>query len=126
MRSSLALAASVLALVGAAPASAQMCGSGQATGATASASGGGMMCGMGARPAATDPMAETRSPSQQSAQQGGCPCCRNMAMMRGGMGGGMGSGGAQRPSQEPSTPQSAPSMPGMPGMPEAPQTPRPQ
>ena len=123
MRSSLALT-SVLALAWAVPASAQMCGSGQATGATASASGGGMMCGMGARPAATDPMAEIRPPSQQSAQQGGCPCCRNMAMMQGGM-----MGGSQRPAQQPSapsTPQTAPNMPGMPGMPETPQTPRPQ
>jgi hypothetical protein len=125
MRQSLALTATVLALAWAAPASAQMCGAGQTTGSTASAStpaGGGMMCGMGARPAAaTDPMTETRSPSQQSAQ-GGCPCCRHMAMMGGGMGGMMGGSGSssQAPTQQPSTPPSG-GMPGMPGM-----TPRPQ
>jgi hypothetical protein len=125
MRSTLALTATVLVLAWAAPASAQMCGGGQATGATASAStpatGGGMMCGMGQR-AATDPMTETRSPSQQSAQ-GGCPCCRHMAMMQGGMGGMM--GGGQRPPQQGSQPSQpsapSPSMPDMPGM-----TPRPQ
>jgi hypothetical protein len=123
MRHSLALTAAVLALAWAAPASAQMCGSGQTTGSTASApaTGGAMMCGMGARPsAATDPMSETRAPSQQSAQ-GGCPCCRMMAMMGGGSGGGMGGmmGGSgsssQAPAQQPSTPPSG-SMPGMPGM----------
>ncbi len=92
-----------------------MCGGGQATGSTASATAtvGGMMCGAVARPAAaTDPMTETRSPSQQSAQSG-CPCCRMMAMMGGGSGGGMGGmmGGGSPTG----------SMPGMPGM-----TPRPQ
>src|SRR5215203_2646145 len=50
----------------------------------------------------------------------GCACCRNMAMMQGGMGGMMG-GGAQRPAT-PSAPQP---MPGMPGMQDTPQTPRP-
>jgi hypothetical protein len=87
------------------------------------AAGGGMMCGAGARPvAATDPMTETRSPSQQSAQSG-CPCCRMMAMMGGGSGGGMGGMmGGGSPSQGPTTqPPSGGSMPGMPGM-----TPRPQ
>ena len=48
-----ALTATVLAVAWAAPASAQMCGAGQTTGSTASApAGGGMMCGMGARPTA--------------------------------------------------------------------------
>lgn len=77
---------SALALFGLAqPAAAQMCGPGQqAQASTPGQSRGGMMCGT----AATDPMTETRPPSQQSAQ-GGCPCCRNMAMMRGGQGGGM-------------------------------------
>ena len=122
MRSTLALTATVLALAWAAPAAAQMCGgSPSTTGATASApaTGGGMMCGMGQR-AATDPMAEPSTPSQGQRAAGGCPCCRNMAMMQGGMGGMMG-GGAERPAA-PSTPQS---MPGMPGMQDAPQTPRP-
>jgi hypothetical protein len=122
MRSTLALTATVLTLAWAAPASAQMCGgSPSTTGATASTpTSGGMMCGMGQRAAATDPMSETRSPSQQSAQGGmGCPCCRQMAMMPGGMRGMMGGGqqGQQEGSQpsQPSTP-AQPSMPGMPGM----------
>ena len=118
MRNSLALTATVLALAWAAPASAQMCGG--TTGATASANtpaaGGGMMCGAARPVAATDPMTETRSPSQQSAQ-GGCLCCRHMAMMGGGMGGMMGGSGSssQAPTQQPSTPPSG-GMPGMPGM----------
>jgi hypothetical protein len=67
------------------PASAMMCGGGaqqaQATGNTVST---GMMCG--ATQAADDPMAD--KPAQPKAQQSGmCPCCRNMAMMRGGTGG---------------------------------------
>jgi hypothetical protein len=122
MRSSLALTATVLAVGWVAPASAQMCGAGQTTGSIASApAGGGMMCGMSARPtaASNDPMTDTRSPSQQSAQ-GGCPCCRHMAMMgggSGGMGGMMGGSGSssQAPAQQPSTPPSG-GMPGMPGM----------
>jgi hypothetical protein len=123
MRSTLALTATVLALAWAAPASAQMCG-GQTTGSTASAGtpagGGGMMCGVGQR-APTDPMTETPSASRQSAQ-GGCPCCRQMAMMQGGGMRGMMGGGMQHPAQpsQPSTP-APPAMPDMPGM-----TPRPQ
>jgi len=77
-----------LALFGLAaqPASAQMCG-GSGQQAQASTAQGGMMCGgMGA--AVGDPMAD--KPAQKPQQQSGmCPCCRNMAMMRGGMGGGM-------------------------------------
>jgi hypothetical protein len=124
MRSSLALTATVLALAWTAPASAQMCGgSPSSTGTTAGApASGGMMCGVGQRAAATDPMSETRSPSQQSAQGGGCPCCGMMAMMqsgRGMMGGGSGGmGGMQMPAQ-PSPPHSTP------GTGEASQTPRP-
>jgi hypothetical protein len=120
MRISLALTATVLALAWSAPASAQMCG-GQTTGLTASAStptsGGGMTCGMGQR-AATDPMAEPSHPAQSQRTSAGCPCCRNMAMMQGGMGGRMGSGGAQAPAQQPTQPSTpaTPSMPGMPGM----------
>jgi hypothetical protein len=124
MRISLALTATVLALASSAPASAQMCG-GQTTGSSASAStptsGGGMMCGMGQR-AATDPMAEPSQPAQSQRTSAGCPCCRNMAMMQGGMQGGMGgrmgSGGAQAPAQQPTQPSmpATPSMPGMPGM----------
>ncbi len=118
MRSSLALTATVLSLAWAVPASAQMCGAAPATGSTASASASGGMCGM-MRPVATDPMVTPSTPSQGQAT-GGCPCCRNMAMMQGGMGGMMG-GGAQRPAT-PSAPQP---MPGMPGMQDTPQTPRP-
>ena len=126
MRHALALTATLAALAWAAPpASAQMCGgSPSTTGANASTSGGGM-CGMMGRSAQTsDPMA---SPGQQQGQRasGGCPCCRNMAMMQGGMGGMMGGGqgsgsggmgGMQMPSQ-PSTPQTTPGTP---------ETPRPQ
>jgi hypothetical protein len=65
------------------PASAQMCGAGQ----QAQASQGGMMsggmCAMGQT--ADDPMAD--KPAQQPQRSGMCPCCRNMAMMRGGSGG---------------------------------------
>ena len=91
MRHALALSATVLALAWAAPASAQMCGgSPSTTGATASAPTGGGMCGMMGRSAqASDPMA-TPAPQQERAR--GCGCCRNMAMMQGGMGGMMGGG----------------------------------
>jgi hypothetical protein len=119
MRNSLALTATVLALAWAAPASAMCGGSPSTTGTTASTSGGGMMCGMGQRAAATDPMSETRSPSQQGAQAGmGCPCCRNMAMMQGGGMSGMMGGGQQQQGAQPSQPSSPaqPSMPDMPGM----------
>jgi hypothetical protein len=45
-----------------------------------------MMCG-GMTQAADDPTAD--KPAQKSQARGMCPCCRNMAMMRGGMGGRM-------------------------------------
>ena len=46
-----------------------------------------MMCGSMGQ-AQDDPMAD--KPAQKQQQSGMCPCCRNMAMMRGGMmGGGM-------------------------------------
>ena len=75
------LSAGVIALFGAVltvPASAQMCGAGQQAQASPS---GGMMCGapMGA--------ATTENPTQDKPAQkssGMCPCCKNMAMMRGG------------------------------------------
>lgn len=72
----LVLSAGTLAFIGlASPASAQMmCSPGQ----QAQAPGGAMMCGtMGA--AQTKPETDTQKP-----QAGMCPCCRNMAMMRGG------------------------------------------
>ena len=79
----LLLTAGALALFGLVqPAQAQMCGPGQQ--AQASTPSGGMMCGMMGQ-AADDPMAE--KPAQKPQQSGMCPCCRNMAMMRGGMGG---------------------------------------
>jgi hypothetical protein len=75
------LAVGVLALFGLVqPASAQMCGGGQQAQASGGMSGG-MMCGMGTQ-AADDPMAD--KPEQKQQQSGMCPCCRNMAMMRGG------------------------------------------
>ena len=65
------------------PATAQMmCGAGQQAQASSS---GAMMCGAGQ--AADDPMAD--KPTQQQRAGMMCPCCRNMAMMRGGTGGGM-------------------------------------
>jgi hypothetical protein len=80
------LSVGVLALFGAMalPASAQMCGPGQQA-QTSSATSGGMMCG--APMAADDPMAD--KPSQKPQASGMCPCCRNMAMMKGGKPGGM-------------------------------------
>ena len=82
-----------IALFGTAqPASAMMCGGGQQQAqASGNAVSSGMMCGaMGA--AQDDPMAD--KPAQKPQASGMCPCCRNMAMMRGGMMGG-GTGGMQ-------------------------------
>jgi hypothetical protein len=74
-----------LALFAAAtPAAAQMCGPGQQSQASSAAPNtgmSGMMCG-GAK-AEDDPMADKPAEKQQTT--GMCPCCRNMAMMRGGM-----------------------------------------
>ena len=90
------------------PASAQMmCGpaqQAQAPGAQGqyTPAQGGMMCGAGTA-AQDDPMAD--KPTQPQQGMGMCPCCRNMAMMRGGMGGMMG--------QQPA-PQQQQNMPGMP------------
>jgi hypothetical protein len=82
-------AVAAFALFGAVqPASAMMCGGGQQAQATGNTVSTGMMCG--ATQTADDPMAD--KPAQPKAQQSGmCPCCRNMAMMRGGSssGGGM-------------------------------------
>jgi len=64
------------------PANAQMCGPGQQAQASNPAQSGGM-CGMGQ--AADDPMAE--KPAQAPKASGMCPCCKNMAMMKGGGGG---------------------------------------
>jgi hypothetical protein len=71
------------------PANAQMCGPGQQAQASTPAQGG--MCG-GIGQAADDPMAD--KPAQAPKMSGMCPCCKNMAMMKGGMGGN-GSGGMQ-------------------------------
>jgi hypothetical protein len=79
----------------AAPASAQMCGPGQQAQAASPQQGGGMMCGMMGRQAQDDPMAD--KPAQPQQRSGMCPCCRNMAMMRGGMMG-------QQPGQQPHMP----------------------
>jgi hypothetical protein len=78
------LSVGVLSLFGAvlsAPASAQMCGSAQQANNAVTT---GMMCGPSQR-VADDPMAD--KPVQQPQASGMCPCCRNMAMMRGGSGG---------------------------------------
>jgi hypothetical protein len=90
MRTSVfAIAAATMFGVGfSVPASAQMCGPGQQAQASTPAQGG-MMCGMGQ--AADDPMAD--KPAQKPQASGMCPCCRNMAMMRGGM---MGGGGGMQ------------------------------
>lgn len=83
-----ALSVGIVALFGAAlitPASAQMCGGGQQTQASGTTMTSGMMCG--ASQAADDPMAD--KPAEKPAAGGMmCPCCRNMAMMKGGMMGG--------------------------------------
>ena len=63
------------------PASAQMCGGQQAQ--ASSGQTGGMMCGRGA--AADDPMADKPAQKSQGMGMAMCPCCKNMAMMRGGM-----------------------------------------
>ena len=83
----------VLALIN--PASAQMCGAGQAGASTAA----GGMCGgmnMGQAPAATPDASKPQS-------SGMCGCCRNMAMMRGGQSGQ--GGGMNMPSMEMPKPQ---------------------
>jgi hypothetical protein len=62
------------------PATAQMmCGPGQQAQASTPAQSG-MACGMMGQ-AADDPMADKSEQKPQA--QGMCPCCRNMAMMRG-------------------------------------------
>jgi hypothetical protein len=67
------------------PVSAQTCG-GSGQQAQASTAQGGMMCGGMGAAAQDDPMAD--KPEQKQQQSGMCPCCRNMAMMRGGQSGG--------------------------------------
>lgn len=80
MRVLLSTTALALVLAAASPASAQMCGGGQA-GTTAAAGG---MCGGGMTGQA--PAASPSAPAPQQSS-GMCSCCRNMAMMRGGQGG---------------------------------------
>jgi hypothetical protein len=81
------------------PANAQMCGAGQQAQASTPAPGGGMamMCG-GMSQVQDDPMAD--KPAQKPQASGMCPCCRNMAMMRGGQGGGMNMPGMETPKQQ--------------------------
>ena len=63
-----------------------------------------MMCGGMGAAAQDDPMAD--KPAQKPQQQSGmCPCCKNMAMMRGGMGGGMMQQHHGMPGMEPPKPQ---------------------
>ena len=121
MRILLFTTALALVLGFAAPASAQMCGGGNAgqapttvqSGATAQPSataqpGGGMgMCGMmGQRqaiPTAEEMLEGKTAKPQQSA--GMCGCCRNMAMMGGGQQGGQGGGGMNMPGMGEPKPQ---------------------
>jgi len=70
------------------PAAAQMCGAPSQQAQASTPSQGGMMCGGMGAAAQDDPMADRRAQKPQQ-QSGMCPCCKNMAMMRGGMGGGM-------------------------------------
>lgn len=82
------LSLGILAILAvASPANAQMmCGPGQQAQSSNNTVTSGMMCGsMGA--AQDDPMSDKPAQPQQSGMM--CPCCRNMAMMRGGKGGGM-------------------------------------
>ena len=77
-----------LALFGLAvqPASAQMCGAPGQQAQASTPSQGGMMCGGMGAAAEDDPMAD--KPAEPKQRMGGmCPCCRNMAMMRGGQSG---------------------------------------
>ena len=73
------LSVGVLALFAtvATPAS-SMCGAGQQAQASAS---GAMMCGAPTGAASTMEMPSADKPAQKST--GMCPCCRNMAMMKG-------------------------------------------
>ena len=78
----------VLALFGVGltvPASAQMCSPGQQVQSSTPAAGG-MMCGGAMGAAVDDPMAD--KPAQTPQASGMCACCKNMAMMKGGMMGG--------------------------------------
>jgi hypothetical protein len=80
--------AAVLALFGITAPAHAMCGGGQHGASTAGMCGG---MNMGQAPKA--------APEQSQPQQaGGCPCCRNMAMMRGGQPGHM--PGMNMPSME--------------------------
>jgi len=80
------LSAATLALLFAvSPAAAMMCGGQQPQASSSNTVTSGMMCGATGT-AQDDPMAD--KPAQKPQQQMGmCPCCRNMAMMRGGASG---------------------------------------
>jgi hypothetical protein len=96
------LATSALATLFAAalamPAPAQMmCAPGQPAQASSPQQSAGMMCGMMGRQVQDNPM--TQQPAQPQQRAGMCPCCRNMAMM----GGGMMDGQQQNPQQTPGT-----------------------
>jgi hypothetical protein len=74
---------------------------------TLSQSASAQMCSMCAAPqtqaqSQAQGQAPAATPSQPGAQQaGGCACCRNMAMMRGGQGGGMNMPGMEMPKPQP-------------------------
>ena len=80
MRATLSLSA--LALVLSLSPAAAMCGGMGQQAQSSTEAQRGMMC---MRPAADDPMADKPAQPQQQSGMGMCPCCRNMAMMRGGM-----------------------------------------
>ena len=107
----LAYTLAAFAAVSISPAVAQGCGMMQ--GASAS---GGMMCG---RPSTTAAQASPAQPGQQGQASGGCPCCRNMAMMQTPN---QGQGTGSMPGMQhnmPSNPNTPPATP-------APEAPRPQ
>jgi hypothetical protein len=72
MRALLAFSTVALFAAFSAPASAQMCGGGQAQ-----ASSGGMCGGMKA-----ETVAPAAGEQQTDAKKSGCPCCQNMALMQ--------------------------------------------
>lgn len=86
------------------PASAQMCGAPGQQAQASTATQGGMTCGGMGAAAEDDPMADKPAQPQQRSS-GMCPCCRNMAMMRGGGMGGMMQQHQGMPGMEPPKPQ---------------------
>jgi hypothetical protein len=102
MRTLLSFGVAALAVGMASPVSAEMMCS--PAGQQGAATTGGMMCGGGTTGQAQAPNATPANPQAQG--MGGCPCCRNMAMMGGGQqGGGMNMPGHSMPGMEMPKPQ---------------------